>query len=86
MFESLIPMLEELGVSFEEDYDTGTLTIDVASIDKIALISVIAELNNAGMPFTIDDQSIVVEGGMVEEPAMDDSEQMDIALDEMMNA
>lgn len=90
MFESIISELEALGVQFEEDYDAGTLTIPVESIDKIALIEVIRVLNDAMAEFTIDETAIVVSNGALEELPVEegapvgDEDYMGAALDEAM--
>lgn len=66
MFDQLIPMLEEQGVDFEEDYDAGVININVEALDKMVLINVISAINDMGMTFTIDEQSLTVTGGTVE--------------------
>lgn len=86
MFEDLIVQLDELGVSYTEDYDAGTLTIDIADVDKSILIDVIMMLNDAGSMFNITETSITVEGGVVEEPVAEDEAAYaeDMALDEAL--
>lgn len=84
MFEDLIVQLDELGVSYTEDYDAGTLTIDIADVDKSILIDVIMMLNDAGSMFNITETSITVEGGMVEEPVDEATYAEDMALDEAL--
>lgn len=82
MFDEIIMMLEEAGIDFEEDYDAGTLVINVEAIDKVQLIEIIGFINDTGLEFTIDDISLVVMGGEMEEPM---EEPMDeAALDEML--
>ena len=63
MFESLIETLDSLGVEYTEDYDNGTLDIDIADIDKDTLVSIISSLNDSGFTFSITDSNITVEGG-----------------------
>lgn len=63
MFEDLIVQLDELGVTYSEDYDTGVLTIDIADVDKSILIDVIMLLNDSGYVFDITESTITVEGG-----------------------
>ena len=84
MFEDLIVQLDELGVTYTEDYDAGTLTIDIADVDKSILIDVIMMLNDAGSMFNITETSITVEGGMVEEPVDEATYAEDMALDEAL--
>ena len=76
MFEELISQLDSLGVSYTEDYDMGTLTIDVASIDKSLLIEVISALNSGGYEFSIDESSITVQGAIEEEVIVEDEDAM----------
>lgn len=83
MFEELITQLDEYGVTYTEDYDMGTLTIDIASVDKSVLIDIIMTLNNGGYMFNIDESTITVEGGAVpaeDEEAYDEEAYLDDAL------
>ena len=66
MFEDLLMQLDELGVTYTED-EMGTLTIDIADVDKSILIDVIITLNDGGYMFDITETSITVEGGESEE-------------------
>ena len=59
MFEDLILQLDELGVPYTEDYDTGVLTIDIADIDKAILVDVIVALNDGGHMFDITESTTV---------------------------
>lgn len=77
MFEDIITTLDELGVTYTEDYDMGSLTIDIADIDKSLLVEVINAI--MGYDFTIDDTSITVNGG---EPLPEEASAEDMALDE----
>lgn len=63
MFEDLIAQLEEIGVTYTEDYDNNSLVVDISTIDKMQLVSVIQAINESMMTFTIDDNSITVNGG-----------------------
>lgn len=63
MFEDLIAQLEEAGVTYTEDYDNNSLVVDISAIDKMQLVSVIQIINESMMTFTIDDNSITVNGG-----------------------
>ena len=63
MFEDVIAQLDQMNVPYTEDYDTGTLTVDVAALDKVALISVIQLANDSGTEFTIDEASLVLTSG-----------------------
>lgn len=83
MFEDLIVQLDELGVTYTEDYDAGTLTIDIADVDKSILIDVIMMLNDGGYMFDITESTITVEGGVSnEEPAEDTSFDEEAYLDD----
>lgn len=86
MFEDIISELDAIGVPYEEDYDAGTLTIDISAVDKTELINLIRFLTDTTVPFTIDETTIVVTGGdmpMEEEIPMEE-DFMSTALDEAM--
>lgn len=87
MFEEIIAALEELGVEYTEDYDAGSLTIDIANIDKSNLIAIISTLNSLGEMFEITDTEIVVNSTLEMEPEeVEDTEPMmdEDALNEML--
>lgn len=84
MFEDLIVQLDEFGVTYTEDYDIGTLTIDISSVDKSVLIEIIMALNNGGYMFTIDDSSITVEGGATEGTYTEESYDEEAYLDDAL--
>jgi len=76
MFEDLIVSLDEMGVQYTEDYEAGTLTVDVGSMDKVMLINVIQLANDSGMEFSIDENSLtIVSGAPMDEPVLDEPEQ-----------
>lgn len=85
MFEDLILQLDDMGISYSEDYDLGTLTIDIADVEKSVLIDVIIALNNGGYMFTITETSITVEGGAAvpEEDTYSEDAYLDDALAQM---
>lgn len=85
MFEDLIVQLDELGVTYTEDYDTGVLTVDIADIDKTVLIDIIILLNDSGHVFDITESTITVEGA-AEEPTEDTSYDEDAYLDDAFAA
>ena len=68
MFEEIISTLDQMGVQYTEDYETGSLDIAISDLDKMSLIELINVINNAGMPFTIDETSIVISGAPIEAP------------------
>ena len=74
MFEDLITQLDAMGVEYTEDYEAGTLTVDVGTMDKVQLISVIQLINDSMLPFTIDENSLVITGG--EMPSEEPTEEM----------
>ena len=87
MFEEIIAALEELGVEYTEDYDAGSLTIDIANIDKSNLIAIISTLNSLGEMFEITDTEIVVNSTLeMETEEVEDTEMMmdEDALNEML--
>ncbi len=89
MFEDLIMQLEDLGVEYVEDYEAGTLTIPVEDIDKVDLIEIINAVNNSGLLFTIDEISLIVQGGDAsyeeEELASPETDYMDAAMADALN-
>lgn len=80
MFEDMIMQLDEMGVAYTEDYDTGTLTIDVSGLDKVALIGVIQMVNGSGMEYTIDEASLVIMSG---KPPVAEEEEEEAPMDPM---
>lgn len=87
MFEEIIAALEELGVEYTEDYDAGSLTIDIADIDKSNLIAIISTLNSLGEMFEITDTEIIVNSTLEMAPEeVEDTETMmdEEALNEML--
>jgi hypothetical protein len=87
MFEEIIATLEEYGVEYTEDFEAGTLNIDIATVEKTDLIAIIQALTNQGFDFDIDEATITVHGGdiMTEEDMMDEEEpEEDFNLEEFM--
>jgi hypothetical protein len=82
MFEDIINTLDSLGVTYTEDYDAGTLTIDIDTVDKLALVEIISMLNNGGFTYDIDDVSIVVYGGA--EPSTTETYDEEAYLDDAL--
>lgn len=83
MFEDLIAQLDSIGVEYTEDYDTGTLTIDVATMDKVTLINVINIVTSFNLPFTVDESTLVVTGMGEVEPMAEEEDTVD--MDAAMN-
>lgn len=85
MFEDLIAQLDSIGVEYTEDYDTGTLTIDVETMDKVTLINVINIVTSFNLPFTVDESTLVVTGmGEVEPTEEEDTVDMDAAMNQAL--
>ena len=87
MFEEIIATLEEYGVEYTEDFEAGTLNIDIATVEKTDLIAIIQALTNQGLDFDIDEVAITVHGGdiMTEEDMMDEeAPEEDFNLEEFM--
>lgn len=82
MLEDLMMSFSEMGINYTED-GQGGMTVDISTIDKTMLIEVINLINDNGLEFTIDANSIVINGVSAEpvEPAEDIQ---DIALDDAM--
>lgn len=90
MFEELITQLDEMGIGYTEDYETGSLVIDIADIDKATLIEVIITLSGYDLPFDINETSITVTGleteaptDMPEEGTTDETDYADEALNSL---
>lgn len=85
MFEDIIAQLDSIGVEYTEDYDTGTLTIDVETMDKITLINVINIITSFNVPFTVDESTLVVTGmGEVEPMEEEDTVDTDAAMNQAL--
>lgn len=63
MFDDIIMQLDDMGAQYTEDYETGSLTVDVGALDKLTLINVIQLANDSGLDFTIDEASMVIQTG-----------------------
>jgi hypothetical protein len=88
MFEDIIMEIEALGLEYTEDYEAGTLTVDIAAADKTDIINVVSILTSMDVDFTIDEASIVVmdmvmEDMPEEEDATMDEDYQDAALEDM---
>lgn len=57
MFEQAINELEAMGIPYAENED-GTLVIDISSADKTDVVNIVAFLNDQGMEYSIDADSI----------------------------
>lgn len=83
MLEDLMMSFSEMGINYTEDGEGG-MTVDISTIDKTMLIEVINIINDNGLEFTIDENSIVI-NGMTAEPIEPEEEDIqDIALDDAM--
>lgn len=70
MFDDIIMQLDDMGAQYTEDFETGSLTVDVAALDKLTLINVIQLANDSGLEFTIDEASMIIQTGVpTEAPA-----------------
>lgn len=85
MFDQIITTVENLGLEFTEDYEAGTLVIDIAGADKADLVAVIQVLNDEMLDFDIDESAITVHGGAGEFEDFDEDEEdfEDFNLDEL---
>jgi|LGVE01.1.fsa_nt_gb hypothetical protein len=79
MFEDIIVQLDQLGVQYTEDYDTGVLSVDVAAMDKLALIQVIRMANDSGLDFTIDETSLIIQAGVEPVAEFEEEPEEDLA-------
>mgnify|MGYP000954775294 CR=1 FL=1 len=90
MIEDVINQLDDMGVEYTENYEEGVVTVDIANVDKIALIDIISVINDSGLLFNIDESMITIitedADPMAEEP-MEEAPAEDmqaIALDDMV--
>lgn len=91
MYEEIIGQLDAIGAPYTEDVEAGTITIDVATLDKVQLIEVINVMNGAGLPFDVNETTLTVSGFDMtpmedvasEEPMEGEMDAQQMALDEM---
>lgn len=84
--EDLLLQLDDLGVAYTEDYEMGTVNIDIASVEKDVLVEIIMLLNEGMYAFTINESEIVVEGGEVAEPETEEEYDDEAYLNEALGA
>lgn len=89
MIEDVIALLDQLGVDYDEDYETEMLTISITDVDKSGVVEIISTLLTNGLEFDISDTDITASladvSTDVEEEYVDDVEEMDeFALDEYL--
>ena len=89
MIEDVIALLDQLGVDYDEDYETEILTISIADVDKEGVVEIISMLLTNALEFDIDAENITVTlgeaGEEVGEEYVDDVGEMDeFALDEYL--
>lgn len=83
--EDLLLELDNLGVVYTEDPEMGTVTVDIADVDKTVLIDLIIMLNNNGYTFDLSDTAVTISVGAYdyaeeEEAAYDEDAYIDDAL------
>lgn len=89
MIEDVIALLDQLGVDYDEDYETELLTISITDVDKSGVVEIISTLLTNGLEFDITDTDITVtlsdDSIDLGEEYVDDVEEMDeFALDEYL--
>lgn len=89
MIEDVIALLNQLGVDYDEDYETELLTISIADVDKAGVVEIISALLANELEFDISDTDITVtlsdDDVDLGEEYVDDVEEMDeFALDEYL--
>jgi len=89
MIEDVITLLDQLGVDYDEDYETELLTISITDVDKAGVVEIISTLLTNGLEFDITDTDITVtlsdDNIDLGEEYVDDVEEMDeFALDEYL--
>ena len=60
MIEDVITLLDQLGVDYDEDYETELLTISITDVDKSGVVEIISTLLTNGLEFDITDTDITV--------------------------
>ena len=89
MIEDVIELLDQLGVDYDEDYETELLTISITDVEKDGVVEIISALLTNGLEFDISATDITVtlsdDGVYLDEEYVDDVEEMDdFALDEYL--
>ncbi len=89
MIEDVIALLDQLGVDYDEDYETELLTISITDVDKEGVVEIISALLTNELEFDISETDITVtlsdDGVDLGEEYVDDVEEMDeFALDEYL--
>lgn len=90
MIEDVIALLDQLGVDYDEDYETELLTISIADVDKEGVVEIISALLTNELEFDISETDITVtlsddDDVDLGEEYVDDVEEMDeFALDEYL--
>lgn len=59
MFEEAINELEAMGIPYQENED-GTLAIDISGADKTDVVTIVSFLNDRGISYSIDAETINV--------------------------
>lgn len=59
MFEQAIAELETMGIPYVENED-GSMTIDISQADKTDVVQIVGFLNDTGLTYTIDANTIEV--------------------------
>ena len=89
MIEDVIALLDQLGVDYDEDYETELLTISITDVDKEGVVEIISTLLANELEFDISETDITVtlsdDNIDLGEEYVDDVEEMDeFALDEYL--
>ena len=90
MIEDVIALLDQLGVDYDEDYETELLTISITDVDKEGVVEIISALLTNELEFDISETDITVtlsddDDVDLGEEYVDDVEEMDeFALDEYL--
>ena len=60
MIEDVIALLDQLGVDYDEDYETELLTISITDVEKDGVVEIISALLTNGLEFDISETDITV--------------------------
>lgn len=75
MYEEIINEIEAMGLDYVDNED-GTITVNIAELDKVDIVNAVSMLNDNMVEYDISEDSITiyVEPVTPEEPEMDEDE------------
>jgi|LSQX01.3.fsa_nt_gb hypothetical protein len=75
MYEEIINEIEAMGLDYVDNED-GTITVNIAELDKVDIVNAVSMLNDNMVEYDISEDSITIYVNPVtpEEPEMDEDE------------